>query len=42
MGMLSDKELVERTKELNDKMNYLMKKGVFEHENLFKEFTINE
>tara|TARA_R100000458_G_C8277395_1_gene252899 strand:+ start:2787 stop:3029 length:243 start_codon:yes stop_codon:yes gene_type:complete len=42
MGMLTDEEVVIKTKELNEKMSYLMKKGLFEHENLFKEFTINE
>ena len=38
MGMLTDEEVVIKTKELNEKMSYLMKKGLFEHENLFKEF----
>ena len=42
MEMLTDEEVIEKTKELNQKMNYLINKGMFEHENLFKEFTINE
>lgn len=38
-GMISEEEVVEKTQEINHKMNYLMKKGMFEHENLFREFT---
>tara|TARA_R100000808_G_C2146685_1_gene154623 strand:- start:2227 stop:2469 length:243 start_codon:yes stop_codon:yes gene_type:complete len=39
MGMLSEEEVLVQTQQINEKMNYLMKKGIFEHENLFREFT---
>ena len=39
-GMMTEEEVVEKTQEINQKMNYLMQKGMFEHENLFREFTL--
>ena len=39
IGELTDEELLEKTKELDNKILYLMSKGEFEHRSLFETFT---
>ena len=39
MGELTEEEVVEKTTEIKQRMNYLMVKGMFEHNNLFQEFA---
>ncbi len=39
IGELTDEELLEKTKELDNKILYLMAKGGFENRNLFETFA---
>jgi hypothetical protein len=39
MGELTEEELLVKTKELDDRILYLMAKGGFENRNLFETFT---
>ncbi len=42
MGELTEEELLKKTRELDDRIGYLMAKGNFEHKNLFETFAKNE